>query len=123
VDQLSASLSKRLAANTALLECGTVPDDLDALLSVIDELSVSGVIGVNNGLTPVACMRAATLALSVHAFLLRPDLPMQFHPILPPIDSLRPYSSCSCKVTITTVTRARTSRTTWVILSDARCTP
>jgi hypothetical protein len=69
VDQLSASLSTRLAANTALLESGTVPADLDALLAVIDELSVSGVIGVNNGLTPAACMRAATLALSVRGFL------------------------------------------------------
>jgi hypothetical protein len=69
VSQLSASLSKRLAANSAILESGLVPTDLIALLTVIDELSASGlsVIGTmdDDSLTSEACMRAATLALSV----------------------------------------------------------
>jgi hypothetical protein len=75
VGQLSASLSKRLAANTAILESGLVPTDMIALLTVIDELSASGlsVIGTmdDDALTPAACMRAATLALSVHDSLSR----------------------------------------------------
>jgi hypothetical protein len=61
VNQLSVSLS------TALLESGTVPTDLRALLTLIDSLSVSGVsaIGADCPLTPAACMRAATLTLGV----------------------------------------------------------
>jgi hypothetical protein len=83
--QLSASLSKRLAANTALLESGTaVQVDLSALLTVIDQLSASGVsvIGDDNPLTPAACMHAATLALRVRG----PSL-HAIAPNLPPIDS------------------------------------
>jgi hypothetical protein len=58
--QLSASLSKRVAANTAQLESGTVPTDLSALLIVIDALLTStGVMGTEEGaLTPAAYMRA-----------------------------------------------------------------
>jgi Lon protease-like protein len=79
--QLSASLSKRVAANTAQLESGTVPTDLSTLLIVIDALLASaGVIETEEGaLTPAACMRVATLVLNVrgyyHAILLRAQRP------------------------------------------------
>jgi hypothetical protein len=70
VGQWGAPLSNRVAANTAMLESGTVPTDHSALLALIDSLSAFGmsVIGVEDLKTPVACMRAATLVLSVRTF-------------------------------------------------------
>jgi hypothetical protein len=77
VGQWSASLSKRVAANTALLESGTVPTGHGALLTVIDVLSAPDmrVIGTEDALTPVACMRAMILVINVrfcHAHHARP---------------------------------------------------
>jgi hypothetical protein len=66
--QWSAPLSKRVAANIALLESGTVPTDQTALLNVLDLLVAPEmrVIGAEDALTPAACMRAMTLVLNVH---------------------------------------------------------
>jgi hypothetical protein len=73
--QLSASLNKRVAANTAQLESGTVPTDMNTLLMVIDALLASaGVIGTKeDALTPATCMRAATLVLNVRGSWIMPS--------------------------------------------------
>jgi hypothetical protein len=123
---LSASLSKRLAANTALLEFGTVPADLGALLTVIDKLSAYGVsvIGDDNPLTPAECIHAATLALRVR----RPSL-HAIAPYLPPdrLTHRRIPRTHSCAVmatmTMTIARRARASHTVSIISSYVRPTP